>query len=180
MASFNFKNFVKTIADKVCLHFRVIWQVFSRFDFFQAQSELSPAKQSSQSNEAEEAEGFICPGCMASFVSPQDLEIHYDREHLNGNGNINNLKDEVQELVTTLKEEQFHSAELKREVEKLSNVVQKTTEVSENTEADMYQSQVTALSEAKDLCKLRIMMKIENSSSFKCVRPAKALESRTL
>ena len=90
---------------------------------------------------------------MASFVSPQDLEIHYDREHLNGNGNFNHLKDEVQELVTTLKEEQFHSAELKKEVEKLSTAVQKSTENTDNAEADMFQSQVNALSEAKDLRK---------------------------
>ena len=72
---------------------------------------------------------------------------------MNGNGQFNHLKDEVQELVTTLKEEQFHSAELKKEVEKLSTVVQKTTENTENTEADMFQSQVTALTEAKDLRK---------------------------
>ena len=154
MASFNFKNFVKTIADKViCLRYFKVDDFF-KHSFFQAQNELSPARQSSQAPEATEAEGFICPGCMASFISPQDLEIHYDREHLNGNGQFNHLKDEVQELVTTLKEEQFHSAELKKEVEKLSTVVQKTTENTENTEADMFQSQVTALTEAKDLRKI--------------------------
>ena len=97
---------------------------------------------------------------MASFVSPQDLEIHYDREHLNGNGNFNHLKDEVQELVTTLKEEQFHSAELKKEVEKLSTAVQKSTENTDNAEADMFQSQVNALSEAKDLRKISFFKKL--------------------
>ena len=92
---------------------------------------------------------------MAVFSSQQDLEIHFQNcPHLNGNGQFNHLKDEVQELVTTLKEEQFHSAELKKEVEKLSTVVQKTTENTENAEADMFQSQVKALTEAKDLCKM--------------------------
>ena len=130
---------------------------FFKHSFFQAQNELSPARQSSQAPEATEVEGFICPACMAVFSSQQDLEIHFQNcPHLNGNGNgqFNHLKDEVQELVTTLKEEQFHSAELKKEVEKLSTVVQKTTENTENAEADMFQSQVKALTEAKDLCKM--------------------------
>ena len=71
---------------------------------------------------------------MSSFPTPQDLEVHYDKEHLNGNSSSNNggnnlghLKEEVQELQTTLKEEQFYSAELKKEVERLSTAVHKST-----------------------------------------------------
>jgi len=141
MASFNFKSFVKNIADK-------------------AQSEISPHRRPSQSTTPSEeaAEGFICPGCMSSFLTPQDLEIHYDQEHLNGNStsngnNLGHLKEEVQELQTTLKEEQFYSTELKKEVERLSTAVHKSTEESavETSEIDLYETQIKALSEAKDL-----------------------------
>ena len=95
---------------------------------------------------------------MQSFINPQDLEIHYDKEHLNGsnNGNLSNLSQEVQELQTTLKEEQFYSAELKKEVERLSSAVHKSTEST--SEVDLYESQIKALSEAKELCKLHCTM----------------------
>ena len=126
-----------------------------------AQSEISPHRRSSQSTTPSEeaAEGFICPGCMSSFPTPQDLEVHYDKEHLNGNSsnngnNLGHLKEEVQELQTTLKEEQFYSAELKKEVERLSTAVHKSTEDSaESTEVDLYETQIKALTEAKDLRK---------------------------
>ena len=98
---------------------------------------------------------------MSSFPTPLDLEVHYDKEHLNGNSSSNNggnnlghLKEEVQELQTTLKEEQFYSAELKKEVERLSTAVHKSTEDStELAEADLYETQIKALTEAKDLRK---------------------------
>ena len=117
-------------------------------------------RRGSQSTPSEEAEGFICPACMGSFVSPQDLEVHYDKEHLNNGGsenndsNLGNLRDEVQELQTTLKEEQFYSTELKKEVERLSSAVHKSTESPSETESDLYESQIKALEEAKQLCKL--------------------------
>ena len=104
---------------------------------------------------AEEAEGFICPGCMASFATPQQLEVHYDREHIeNGENNGHGLQKSVEELQSTLKEEQFHSAELKKEVEKLSHAVQKSAEDKTASEMDMYESQIKALNEAKELRKL--------------------------
>lgn len=124
----------------------------------QAQSEISPNRRPSQTTPSEEAEGFICPACMMSFASPQDLEVHYDKEHLSGggndkNGNLSHLKEEVEELQTTLKEEQFYSAELKKEVERLSSAVQKSTEFSPvESEVELYETQVKALTEARDLC----------------------------
>ena len=83
--------------------------------------------------------------------------MHYDKEHLTGNdsnGNLGHLKEEVQELQSTLKEEQFYSAELKKEVERLSSAVQKSAETSsESSEIDLFQSQIKALTESKELCK---------------------------
>ena len=68
--------------------------------------------------------------------------------------NLGHLKEEVQELQTTLKEEQFYSTELKKEVERLSTAVQKSSEESaETSEIDLYETQIKALSEAKDLRK---------------------------
>lgn len=92
---------------------------------------------------------------MSSFLSPKDLELHYDREHIENNsngGNLNHLKEEVQELQTTLKEEQYYSAELKKEIERLSTAVHKNAEAEADTEAvDFYEGQIKALSESKDL-----------------------------
>ena len=71
--------------------------------------------------------------------------------------NLGHLKEEVQELQTTLKEEQFYSTELKKEVERLSTAVHKSTEEQtvETSEIDLYETQIKALSEAKDLRKCR-------------------------
>ena len=63
---------------------------------------------------------------MASFSTPQELEVHYEREHIIGESNGNDhglIQQSVQEIQSTLKEEQFYSAELKREVERLSTAV---------------------------------------------------------
>ena len=68
--------------------------------------------------------------------------------------NLGPLKDEVQELQSTLKEEQFYSAELKKEVDRLSTAVHRSTENStESSEVDLYETQIKALTEAKDLRK---------------------------
>ena len=83
----------------------------------QAQSDFSPQKSLSgdgsidgAGSNLESAEGFICPSCMRGFSAPEDLERHYLIEHSNtgspgsGSGNnLSDLKDEVQELQTTLK-----------------------------------------------------------------------------
>ena len=80
---------------------------------FQAQSDFSPQKvfvgdgQPGEEVGPQTAEGFICPTCMRGFVSPEDLERHYTQQHATGpgavGGNLADLKDEVQELQTTLK-----------------------------------------------------------------------------
>ena len=69
------------------------------------------------------------------------------------------MKEEVQELQTTLKEEQFYSTELKKEVERLSTAVHKSTEEQtvETSEIDLYETQIKALSEAKDLRKFKFL-----------------------
>ena len=96
---------------------------------------------------------------MSSFSTPQELEVHYEREHIIGESNGNHgIQQSVQEIQSTLKEEQFYSSELKKEVEKLSHAVQKSTEDKSKAEMDLCQSQIGALSEAKDLCELQIFM----------------------
>ena len=98
---------------------------------------------------------------MSSFSTPQELEVHYEREHIIGESNGNDhglIQQSVQEIQSTLKEEQFYSSELKKEVEKLSHAVQKSTEDKSKAEMDLCQTQIGALSEAKDLCELQIFM----------------------
>ena len=80
---------------------------------FQAQSDFSPQKvfvgdgPPGEEAGSETAEGFICPSCMRGFSSPEALERHYTQQHATGpgavGGNLADLKDEVQELQTTLK-----------------------------------------------------------------------------
>ena len=67
----------------------------------------------------------------------------------------------MQELQTTLKEEQFYSAELKKEVERLSTAVNNSTESNSEAEADIIESQITALTEAKELCKLNLIISFQ-------------------
>ncbi len=172
------RNIAKNIGDKV-ESASFLFQAVLDSNFwirFQVQNEMSPARRTSTSSQQQqelpnEAEGFICPMCMASFPDPKDLEVHFDREHNGGSNGIGVLKDEVQELQSTLKEEQFYSAELKKEVDRLSNAVQRNSEseIADNhatSEIAMYQSQITALSEAKDLRKFLSFLILINFSFF--------------
>ena len=131
----SFKSFVKNIADKAP-------------DF------ASPSKGGVSGASAlpeDGAEGFICPICMKGFMNPDDLQIHFERDH--GDGEDKSLKHDVKELQTTLKEEQFYSAELKREVERLSDAVHHKDLADQDEEKVMLQSQVEALQMGKDVCK---------------------------
>lgn len=59
-------------------------------------AETSPNKSRSQSQTSGsgidgavpvEAEGFLCPSCMAAFSSPDDLQNHYQNDHLDPGAN---------------------------------------------------------------------------------------------
>uniref|UniRef100_A0A5F8GUE5 Early endosome antigen 1 n=1 Tax=Monodelphis domestica TaxID=13616 RepID=A0A5F8GUE5_MONDO len=76
------------------------------------------------------SEGFICPQCMKSHGSAEELFKHYQAVHDSGNESSHGgealkredvilLRQEVQDLQASLKEEKWYSEELKKELEKL-------------------------------------------------------------
>ncbi|OXB76905.1 UNVERIFIED_CONTAM: hypothetical protein H355_002376 [Colinus virginianus] len=79
------------------------------------------------------SEGFICPLCMKSHGSAEELFKHYEAVHNSGidstrggeghlspeRDEVSLLRQEVQDLQASLKEERWYSEELKKELEKL-------------------------------------------------------------
>uniref|UniRef100_A0A2K6GJ39 Early endosome antigen 1 n=1 Tax=Propithecus coquereli TaxID=379532 RepID=A0A2K6GJ39_PROCO len=83
--------------------------------------------------------GFICPQCMKSLGSADELFKHYEAVHDAGNDSshggeanialkryddITLLRQEVQDLQASLKEEKWYSEELKKELEKYQGLQQ--------------------------------------------------------
>lgn len=151
----SFKSFVKTVADK-------------------AQAEFpSPVKASTGATAAaanESAEGFICPMCMRGYADPSDLQSCFERcqserDHADeGGGGANGsqdgtrrgsgMRDGVSGLRATLAEEQAHSAELAKQVERLTMQVSQQSQeggLIDDEEKLMLQSQVEALQMGKDV-----------------------------
>uniref|UniRef100_A0A4W3IGA9 Early endosome antigen 1 n=1 Tax=Callorhinchus milii TaxID=7868 RepID=A0A4W3IGA9_CALMI len=76
------------------------------------------------------SQGFICPLCMKSHASAEELFKHYEacHESVNESDNLFSyffrddvtlLRQEIQDLQTTLKEERWYSEELKKELDKV-------------------------------------------------------------
>ncbi|KFQ33245.1 Early endosome antigen 1, partial [Merops nubicus] len=79
------------------------------------------------------SEGFICPLCMKSHGSAEELFKHYEAVHNSGidsthggeghlspeRDEVSLLRQEVKDLQASLKEERWYSEELKKELEKL-------------------------------------------------------------
>uniref|UniRef100_G1KMF9 Uncharacterized protein n=1 Tax=Anolis carolinensis TaxID=28377 RepID=G1KMF9_ANOCA len=82
-------------------------------------------------NNESSSEGFICPLCMKSHGSAEELFKHYEAVHESGvdashgselslkRDDITLLRQEVQDLQASLKEERWYSEELKKELEKV-------------------------------------------------------------
>ncbi len=67
-------------------------------------------------------------------------------------GGLADLRDELGVLQTSLREEQLHSTELKKEVERLASASVNKEVRGQDQERDMYKEQVLALEEGKALC----------------------------
>uniref|UniRef100_A0A8D3DFE0 Early endosome antigen 1 n=1 Tax=Scophthalmus maximus TaxID=52904 RepID=A0A8D3DFE0_SCOMX len=98
----------------------------------------TPGKGGSQNAESEQpstdlnhdqtSEGFICPQCMKSHNSAEELFKHYELFHDTGDlpahvaptrEDLTMLRQEVQDLHVSLKEERWFSGELKKELDKV-------------------------------------------------------------
>ena len=104
----SFKSFVKTMADK-------------------APEALKPpgAANIPAEQEGTSQEGFICPMCMRGFASPDQLQVHFEGDH--GDGAAADVN--VDDVRATLDREQALSADLKRQVERLTAQVEQQTQV---------------------------------------------------
>ncbi|KAK2842105.1 hypothetical protein Q5P01_012305 [Channa striata] len=100
--------------------------------------QMTPGKGGSQNAESEQpspdlnhdqtSEGFICPQCMKSHNSAEELFKHYELFHDTGDlpahmaptrEDLTMLRQEVQDLHASLKEERWFSEELKKELDKV-------------------------------------------------------------
>ncbi|MEQ2194787.1 hypothetical protein XENOCAPTIV_003023, partial [Xenoophorus captivus] len=79
-------------------------------------------------NQDQTSEGFICPQCMKSHNSADELFKHYELFHDTGDlpahvaptrEDLTMLRQEVQDLHASLKEERWFSGELKKELDKV-------------------------------------------------------------
>ncbi len=99
----------------------------------------------------------------SSKKGPPPFQVHYESEHgaeaslttaKRSEGKFADLKGEVSEMQSVLREEQLYSTELKREVERLSEAVKAkngATATAEQQEREMYREQVAMLEEGKRL-----------------------------
>ncbi|OZC09789.1 FYVE zinc finger [Onchocerca flexuosa] len=104
-------------------------------------------------NESEiSSEGFLCPVCMHSFSSPDELQIHFQVHAIQqvgeqklgdsssfsllGNGfdesNAVHLELNMKELRSQLQDEKHYSMELKKELDKLHGLIANQTEISKD------------------------------------------------
>ncbi|XP_053575206.1 early endosome antigen 1 [Bombina bombina] len=80
-------------------------------------------------NNESSSEGFICPLCMKSHGSAEELFMHYEASHEPNDAGeptlspkreeVLYLKQEVQDLQASLKEEKWYAEELKKELESI-------------------------------------------------------------
>uniref|UniRef100_A0A4W3IKB7 Early endosome antigen 1 n=1 Tax=Callorhinchus milii TaxID=7868 RepID=A0A4W3IKB7_CALMI len=109
--------------------------------------------------------GFICPLCMKSHASAEELFKHYEACHeiLIDNlfsyffrDDVTLLRQEIQDLQTTLKEERWYSEELKKELDKVQGQLKQTfpfsVEIAEvKQQLEEAQTENMKLKQMKDL-----------------------------
>ncbi|XP_039617477.1 early endosome antigen 1 isoform X2 [Polypterus senegalus] len=102
------------------------------FDHYEHEHGEGDTKTKEQQNSLPDIAGFICPQCMKSHVSAEELFRHYEAFHSTdnqsgvgsanlslGRDDLSLLRQEVQDLQASLKEERWFSGELKKELEKV-------------------------------------------------------------
>lgn len=110
---------------------------------------------------------LVCPACKMRLGSEPELQSHYTRHHttqeskddLSNGEDVVNLKQELSELHTSLKEERWYSDELKREVSRLQDAISSKGDIAlELAESEMLRSQVRALEEGKALLTSEVLL----------------------
>uniref|UniRef100_A0A8R1Y0P8 FYVE-type domain-containing protein n=1 Tax=Onchocerca volvulus TaxID=6282 RepID=A0A8R1Y0P8_ONCVO len=122
------------------------------------------------------SEGFLCPVCMHSFSSPDELQIHFQVHAIQqvgeqklsdsssfsllGNGfnesNAVHLELDMKELRSQLQDEKRYSMELKKELDRLLGLIANQTEISKD-EIPYLTQQVQMLEAGKALATERML-----------------------
>ncbi|XP_071815601.1 uncharacterized protein [Apostichopus japonicus] len=151
--------------------------------------EIETGKTSGQADE-QEASGFICPNCMASLPSPEQLHSHWEAEHnasnsepivaavtgaaamqssspsFNGTQSTDEsqtqspqnrpdliaLKQELEELKVSLKEEKWYTEELKKDLENHKS------QRSNSVEVDNHKDELRKVEETKSLLTSEVVL----------------------
>lgn len=81
---------------------------------------------------------LVCPACKMRLGTETELQSHYARHHtpqdqkneLRNGGDYGDIKQELAELQTSLKEERWYSDELKKEVSRLQNTLSNKSDIA--------------------------------------------------
>uniref|UniRef100_A0A6A7G0K5 Early endosome antigen 1-like n=1 Tax=Hirondellea gigas TaxID=1518452 RepID=A0A6A7G0K5_9CRUS len=101
------------------------------------------------------ASNYVCPVCKLRLTSQQQLETHYSQDHARPEGEevtVDALKEELREVSTTLREERWHTDDLRNELQALQQALQaKAAAGGEDGEKEdmVPQSQHAALLDSK-------------------------------
>ncbi|VBB30834.1 unnamed protein product [Acanthocheilonema viteae] len=149
------------------------------------------------------SEGFLCPVCMHSFSSPDELQIHFkvhtvkqinnieeqkviDSSSFNSFGNGFNESDvihlelDMKELRSQLQDEKRYSMELKKELDRLHGLIANQAEISED-EVPYLTQQMQVLEAGKALATERMLeMEKETSGMNRQVEQLKQEKSRLI
>ncbi|XP_015276499.1 PREDICTED: early endosome antigen 1 [Gekko japonicus] len=138
---------------------RILQRTPGRVGSQSSDSESSAIPGNVDVNNEGSSEGFICPLCMKSHGSAEELFKHYEAVHDSGidssHGGESNispkrddvtlLRQEVQDLQASLKEERWYSEELKKELEKVQRQQESKPDgpsTAASTELESLQSQL--------------------------------------
>ncbi|CAG9538447.1 unnamed protein product [Cercopithifilaria johnstoni] len=146
------------------------------------------------------SEGFLCPICMHSFSSPDELQIHFQvhpikqvvEQKVSGSSSFSSLGNgfnesdavhlelDMKELRSQLQDEKRYSMELKKELDRLHGLIANQTEISED-EMPYLAQQVQMLEAGKALAMERMLeMEKETSGMNRQVEQLKQEKSRLI
>ncbi|EGT42515.1 hypothetical protein CAEBREN_31122 [Caenorhabditis brenneri] len=111
-----------------------------------SQGSQSQAHATNISQNDQEIEGFLCPMCMVELGGPDELTIHFEKEHSNTSSSQSTdqnsfpastlatytKEQEVEELRTRINEEKLFADKIKEELDNIKAVIAKASDVTED------------------------------------------------
>ncbi|CAL2042342.1 unnamed protein product [Caenorhabditis brenneri] len=111
-----------------------------------SQGSQSQAHATNISQNDQDIEGFLCPMCMVELGGPDELTIHFEKEHSNTSSSQSTdqnsfpastlatytKEQEVEELRTRINEEKLFADKIKEELDNIKAVIAKASDVTED------------------------------------------------